>query len=136
MKKILLKFCLITSISLLLVTSTLAEDKPKKQPTRYVPLNPPMVVNVDDKGSTRFLQVTTQVSVNTPNAEGELETHMAPIRHEMVMLLSGQKVAEITTLKGKEKLRKKSLAAIQKVLKENTGKPVVNAVFFTGFIIQ
>lgn len=112
------------------------EEEKEKQPTRYIPLDPPIVVNVEDGSSSRFLQVTAQVSVNTPKAEEHLQTHMGPIRHEMIMLLSGQQVADISTLKGKENLRKKSLSAIQSVLKKNTGKPVVNAVFFTGFIIQ
>ncbi|MFV2060664.1 MAG: flagellar basal body-associated FliL family protein, partial [Gammaproteobacteria bacterium] len=39
-------------------------------------------------------------------------------------------------VKGKEKLRKDALLAIQKVLKENTGTEGVSELYFTGFIIQ
>ena len=136
MKKVLFKRLLSAGLILFASNISLAEDKAKKAPTRYIPLDPPIVVNVSDQGSGRFLQVTAQVSVNTPNAEEHLQTHMGPIRHEMIMMLSEQQVADISTPKGKEKLRKESLTAIQKILMKNTGKKIVNAVFFTGFIIQ
>ena len=37
---------------------------------------------------------------------------------------------------GKEKLRADALAEIQKVMKAETGKPGVESVFFTSFVMQ
>ena len=52
------------------------------------------------------------------------------------MLLSGRQAAEIKTVEGKEKLRSSVLEAVQKVMQENTGQPVVDALYFTSFVIQ
>ena len=108
----------------------------KENTTRYVALEPPLVVNVDDNGTLRFLQVATQVSVKTPGADSMLEHHDPAIRDALIMLLSSKQVSEIRTVKGKENLRKQARSQIRKIMKRQTGETVVNAVYFTSFIIQ
>ncbi|MND09812.1 flagellar basal body-associated protein FliL [compost metagenome] len=52
------------------------------------------------------------------------------------MLFGAQKPADITTREGKEKLQADVLAEMQKIMKEETGKPSVDAVYFTSFVMQ
>jgi len=114
-----------------------AESKAKDaQPATYIKLDPPFVVNVQDDGANRFLQVTAEVKVASESSGKTLERYSPPIRDAMIMLLSEQTLADVRTVAGKQKLRKKALQAIQQVLKENTGKPVVKGIYFTGFVIQ
>ena len=61
---------------------------------------------------------------------------MPVIRNNLIMLLSSQKQAEVSTRDGKEKLRADALAEIQKVLKEQTGETGAEAVYFTIFVMQ
>lgn len=129
---VLVLLCLLT-----LSATAVAESKSIEQnTTRYVALEPPLVINVDDNGSLRFLQVTTQVSVKSPNADKLIERHMAPIRHALIMLLSGKPVSELRTVAGKEDLRKQAGTTLRNILKKQTGSTVVNTVYFTSFIIQ
>jgi flagellar FliL protein len=52
------------------------------------------------------------------------------------MLFSGQEPSVLNTREGKEQLRTDALAEIQKVMKAETGKPAVESVFFTSFVMQ
>lgn len=104
--------------------------------SNYFSLEPPLVVNVFHPKRIKFLQVDTQVKVEDESVISSIELHKPAIRHSMLMLLSDQKIKEIKTVKGKEKLRKQALSAIQTVLKKNTGKKGITDLYFTGFIIQ
>lgn len=107
-----------------------------KTPSNYISIHPAFVVNVSDGLTVRHMQVKTQLKLSSPDMAQYIEQHKAAIQHEMVMLLSGRKVSEVKTIQGKEKLRTEALAAIQKVMEENTKLKIVDAVYFTEFVIQ
>lgn len=107
-----------------------------ENPKLYLKLEPALVVNVDEGDIVRFLQVDSQIQYGNPLAQPIIEKHMPAIRHAMVMLLSGQSVTDIKTPQGKEKLRESTLKALQQVMTETTGEAVIDAVYFTGFVIQ
>ncbi len=132
-------------LSLLLIVAAftgpaVAEEEPAEEAApdaaTYVALEPPFVVNVEDNGRVRFLQANVQLSVRGAGGAGFIEEHRGPIRHALIMLLSGQPVSELRTLQGKTALRQAALAEIQSFLKNYKDAPTVDAVFFTGFIIQ
>ncbi len=102
----------------------------------YLPLQPAFVVNVNDGEEVHHMQVDIQVKLAGPEAAGLIEEHMPAIRHSLVLLLSGQEVKTVRTVQGKEKLRQEALEAVQKVLEENAGTKGIEALYFTGLIIQ
>jgi flagellar FliL protein len=102
----------------------------------YVLLQPAFVVNVTDGDVVRHMQVKAQLKLSRPELAEQIEKHKPAIQHEMVMLLSGRPVAQLRTIQGKEVLRKEAVAVLQKLLMENTGEPIVEAIYFTEFIIQ
>ena len=104
--------------------------------SNYLPINPPFVVNINNGNGFNFLQVNTELKLANPEFAGMVTHHMAAIRHIMIMLLSSQSTDQIRTLEGKELLREQALEAIQTVLEEETGDPTIEAVYFTGFVIQ
>ena len=127
---IFLLFCLIFS------THVSAAGGGKKVISNYVSIHPAFVVNVKDGLTVRHMQVKTQLKLSSPEMSKYIDQHKAAIQHEMVMLLSGRKVSEVKTIQGKEKLRTEALAAIQKVMVDNTKQKIVDAVYFTEFVIQ
>jgi len=104
--------------------------------TTYLPLDPPFVVNFESTQEARFLQVSMEVMAHEPSAIEDVKKHMPAIRNSLVLLLSSQNQKTLITLEGKEKVRAAALTAIQKILQEQTGKPGVEAVYFTGFVMQ
>ena len=102
----------------------------------YVGIEGPMVVNVLSPTSIHFLQVTTEFQLKDPAMADTVQTHMAPIKHHLIMLLSDKKFYELQSVDGKRKLREEALAVVQNVLKERTGDTIVENIFFTSLVVQ
>lgn len=104
--------------------------------TPYFEIATPFVVNLADENTTAFLQVNAQLKVKDENLKPHLHTHMPAIQHSVMMVLSEQTSNEVRSVAGKQKLRERTLEEIQAVMTEKTGQPIVDEVYFTGFIIQ
>lgn len=107
-----------------------------KAPPVYYAFDPAFVVNFQDNSAIRFLQVTIEVMSRDPLAIEAVKTHMPVIRNNLVLLLSSQTPENIMTREGKEKIRTDALKEMQKVMTEQTGSPSIEAVYFTGFVMQ
>ena len=102
----------------------------------FIPLNPPIIVNIMDGDKIRHMQVIIEIKLIDPSNAAKVDLHKGPIRHELILLLSSQDSATISSALGKEQLRKDALTAIQKVMQELEGAPIIEALYFTNFIIQ
>lgn len=102
----------------------------------YVPMQPAFVVNIGNSDASNFLQVEMQLRARNDKAVEALKLHDPQIRNALLMLLGSQQLADITTREGKEGLQKKVLEEIQRILKAETGKTGVDAVYFTSFVMQ
>lgn len=105
-------------------------------PAVYLALDPAFVVNLEDPVAPRYLQVEVQIMARDALAIEAAKVHLPRIRNALLMLLGQQKPADLATREGKEKLQLAALAEVQKVLTAETGKPVVEAVYFTSFVMQ
>lgn len=103
---------------------------------QYYAFDPAFVVNFQAQDTIRFLQVKVEVMARDAKVIEAVERHMPVIRNNLVVLFSSQDFTAISTRVGKERLRAQTLAEIQKVLKETTGQPGVEAVYFTSFVMQ
>ncbi len=108
----------------------------KAETVTYLPLDPPFVVNLENPTEARFLQVSMEVMTRDAQVVEDIKRHMPAIRHHLVLLLSSQNYATLASAEGKERIRAEALAAVQKILQEHTGKPGVEALYFTGFVMQ
>lgn len=111
-------------------------DGKKAASAIYYPMTPSFVVNIGDSDASHFLQIEMQVRAKNAVAADALKLHDPQIRNALLMLLGTQTVAEVNSREGKEALQKKVLAEIQRILKAETGKNGVDAVYFTSFVMQ
>jgi flagellar FliL protein len=102
----------------------------------YQPLEPGFVVNFQDDRALRFLQVGITVMSHDPEAIQAVKDTDPVIRNALVMLFSGQDATTLTDAKGKQKLQAEALVAVQKIVADKTGKPGIDAVYFTSFVMQ
>jgi flagellar FliL protein len=108
-----------------------------KAPALYVKYEPPFVVNFEAKGVMRFLQISMEVMTrDTPTSE-VIKLHEPKIRNNMLMLLGSQTYDTLSSMEGKEGLRKQALETIAKVVEDEGGEgKKVEDIYFTSFVMQ
>jgi flagellar protein FliL len=102
----------------------------------YYAFDPAFVVNFDDQQAVRFLQLQIEVLVRDEHDVDAVKLHSPVIRNNLLMLMNGRDYHSLMNREGKEKLRQECLAEVQRILKEQTGKPLVEDLFFTSFVVQ
>jgi flagellar protein FliL len=107
-----------------------------KAPELFLPLDPAFVVNFQDQDSTRYLQVGVTVMTHNPAAVQAMKESDPVIRNALVMLFSSQTYAGLSDIAGKKKLQTEALEAVRKIVADKTGKPDVEALYFTSFVMQ
>ena len=133
------KICVtLVSITLFTLSNTAMAEASSSDSSSgmYVGIPEPMIVNVLSHDSIHFLQVTTEFKLKDPKMAEVVELHMAPIKHHLIMLLSEKKYFELHSIEGKRRLREEALRLVQEVLKEKTGDPTIENIFFTSLMVQ
>lgn len=102
----------------------------------YVELGEPFVVNFIQGNQIRYLQVKIEVMTRDKEIPKAIETHLPKIRNDLVFMFSSFDYAALGTVTGKQKIREEALAEIQTILKEEIGKPGIESVYFTSFVMQ
>ncbi|MGH1371891.1 MAG: flagellar basal body-associated FliL family protein [Cellvibrionaceae bacterium] len=108
----------------------------EKLPAIYFPLKPTIIVNFNARGRQRFLQAEVSLMVREEDVVAAIEEHSTMLQHGLLMLFSGQDYAELQTAEGKELLRQMALDEVQRTLEQEIGKPGVEQVLFTNFVMQ
>lgn len=105
---------------------------------RYVPLDPSFVANYggSDNGRLQFVRAEVSVRVDSQQASAAVLYHLPALRHALVMLLSRQEEAGVSTSTGREAIRAEALAELRAILEAEEGKPYIEDVLFTDFIVQ
>lgn len=110
---------------------------PVKTPAIYSKFDPPFVVNFQNKGMMRFLQVSVEVMTRDPATAEMIKQHDPKLRNDLLMLLGGQTFETLSSREGKETLRTEALKAVAEVIAAEGGKAEnVEQLYFTSFVMQ
>lgn len=111
-------------------------EKPKKdaEALEIGPIYPldPFTVNLKSSGATRYLKCTINLEIDSPETQPELDKMKPLIRDIIIRILSSKTVPEISTAKGKDKLKEE----IKKNLNTKLATGEIRNVYFTAFVIQ
>jgi flagellar FliL protein len=91
-----------------------------------------MIVNLADRGGKRYLRVTMQFELSTPEVLEEIEKRLPQIRDSILMILPAKQYNQISTTEGKIALREEIMTRLNGYLK--TG--AINTIYFTEFVVQ
>ncbi len=103
---------------------------------QYMKLEPPFTVNLPQKKRPNLVQIEVNVETTDTEALAALKQHMPVIQNNLLMLYGKQTSDALQTSEGKEALRQETLATIQTIMEERYGKPGIDDVFFTKFVMQ
>lgn len=102
----------------------------------YVALPRAFIFNAHGQTRDRLVQIKVKLLVRGPENEALAKQHSPLIEGTLLRVFSYSTVEQLTTVEGKVKLRKDAIDAVTKNLQELTGKPVVEQILFTGFVMQ
>ena len=94
-----------------------------------------ILVNVDYQGDIRYIQGDVQLMFHHQESADIATRDMPVIVNELNTLFARQSFGEMRSVEGKEKLRRSSRAALNRVLKFS-GDSGVQEVYFTSFNLQ
>lgn len=103
---------------------------------QYLALDPPLVVNFAASGKLRYLQVSVEVMSQDGGAIEAVQRHTPAVRNALIALFSERDYEALLTRDGKEALRQEALEVIRQELSVLTGKPQVEDVYFSSFVMQ
>jgi flagellar FliL protein len=111
------------------------KKKKEEHPAEYLAIEP-FTVNLQPENGDQYLQVAFTLQVDGPEQAELIKTNMAKVRSRVLMLLSGKKASEISTVEGKQQLAGEILAVVKAPFDAHGDEQDVSDVLFTSFIIQ
>lgn len=113
-----------------------AAREPARLPALYQPLDPAFTVNYAHGGRQRYMQVSVVLMGRDPEAMAAAKEHSPLIRNQLVMLFSSADFEQLMSAEGKEKLREQATLAVQTLMEQELGKPIIESVLFTNLVLQ
>lgn len=107
-----------------------------KPPAIYFPMKPALIVNFPARGRQRYLQAEITLMSREDDVIEAIEIHMPMIRNALILTFSGHDYQELQTDEGRELLRQAVLMEVQTIMEREIGKPGVEKVLFTNFVMQ
>ncbi|QAU34360.1 flagellar basal body-associated protein FliL [Janthinobacterium sp. 17J80-10] len=97
----------------------------------------PFTVNLQPDGQgEQYLQVAFSLQVGDSKDVEAIKLYLPQVRSRLLLLLSGKKASEISTVEGKKKLADEILAQVRQPLIQDGAPQNAANVFFTSFVIQ
>ncbi|MGB3749926.1 MAG: flagellar basal body-associated FliL family protein [Rhodanobacter sp.] len=106
------------------------------KPEIFLAMDPPFVVTLRDGDALRYLQVGVTLMAHDQAAIGVAKDVDPILRDGLVSLFSSQKFETVSETAGREKLQADALAEVRKVVAKRLGRPGIDALYFTSFVIQ
>lgn len=115
------------------------ESKKKKKEAGAKPAYLPVeafTVNLQPENGEQYLQVQFTLQVDGPEQATLIKDNMAIVRNRVLLLLSGKRASEISTVAGKQQLAAELQAIVREPFDKDGDEQEVTDVLFTSFIIQ
>ncbi|MFA0086121.1 flagellar basal body-associated protein FliL [Vibrio sp. 10N.261.51.F12] len=105
-------------------------------PISYVNIAQPFVFNVAGTKRDRMVQIKAQLMVRGLDNEELARYHSPLIESTLLSTFASASVDQLRSSNGRVELRDQATADIQSSLSQVVGKPVIERVLFTDFVIQ
>jgi flagellar FliL protein len=114
-----------------------ATEEEEPPPEEQVTIGPiykleTMIVNLADQGGKRYLRITMELELSSPELTAEIDKRLPQLRDAVLMILPTKTYADIGTTQGKIALRDELLTKLNSFLKTGT----VNTIYFSEFVVQ
>jgi flagellar protein FliL len=105
-------------------------------PVRYVSIPQPFVFNVTGDNRDRLVQIKVQLMVRGSDNEELARYHSPLVESSLLSTFASATVEQLRSPTGRIELRDKATEDIRTALNRAVGKPVIERVLFTDFVMQ
>lgn len=111
--------------------------KRSKRSTDYLTIGPmyPMsefIVNLLSESGSRYLKVSLDIELDSEELAAEMDKKKSLIRDIVIRSLSSKTFEEVSTMKGKDRLKDEVVGKINDILADGQ----IRNIFFTDFVVQ
>jgi flagellar FliL protein len=114
---------------------TAAKKKASEEPPVYHAFEP-LIVNFEESGELRFLQITVEVMARDPKAIAAVQSNTPILRNNLLLLIGSRDMKQLLTREGKEQLRALALSEVRAALKQVSPESEIEDVYFSSFVMQ
>ena len=95
-------------------------------------------MNFTHLGELRYLQVALVAMHPDQQVLDLIERHMPAVRNSLILLLSDQQFDKLSSLEGKEQLRRQMLLAVNQIISNYDSLQITDQgqIFITNFVMQ
>lgn len=105
-------------------------------PALYINLPQPFIFNVTGDRQDRLVQIKVQLMTRGDQNEEIANLHTPLIESSLLSTFGAATVEQLRTPRGRIELRDQAQGDIQAAFTKLTGKPVIEKVLFTDFVMQ
>ncbi|MDN3614416.1 flagellar basal body-associated protein FliL [Vibrio gallaecicus] len=106
------------------------------EPVAYVNIPQPFLFNVSGDSKDRLVQIKAQLMVRGSENEEMAKYHSPLVESTLLATFASATVDQLRSPTGRIELRDKATEDIKASLTQAVGKPVIEKVLFTDFVIQ
>ncbi|PHS70593.1 MAG: flagellar basal body protein FliL [Methylophaga sp.] len=129
---------LILVLSFISLPTWAEDDEAVVAPAIYYMMPEPFTINFlnQSKQQARYLQIKVALKAYDQAIIDSAELNLPMLQDGLRTLFSEQSTESIGSVEGRQALQASSLEVVKTILKEETGKDNLDAVYFTSFILQ
>ncbi len=105
-------------------------------PAQYIEFKPSFISNYKVEGRSRYMKIDVSVMTREDDVRVAIDRHMPALRNELVLLFGQADFEALKSLEGKKALQQSALTLTQEILQKEIGKPGIEKLLFTDFVLQ
>lgn len=102
------------------------------KPGPIFPIPEPFIANLIGQNGRRYAKISISLEMSTPELQKEINVKLPLIKDTIIRVLSSKTFEEISTPKGKDKLKTELLQELNAFMLDG----YIKGIFFTEFVIQ
>tara|TARA_R110001606_G_scaffold361754_7_gene515316 strand:- start:228585 stop:228971 length:387 start_codon:yes stop_codon:yes gene_type:complete len=115
-----------------------AEEAPANAKAIYYAIEEPFTINFLNQSNqkARYLQIKVTLMAHDQKIIDSATLNLPMLQDALRTLFSAQTSETVNSVAGRKTLQNASLSTVKTILKQETGKDNLDAVYFTSFVLQ
>lgn len=124
--------------SLMLPAQAASEDENQPAKAVYFKIEEAFTINFLNQSDkkARYMQISVTLKAHDPEVIKSAEMNLPMIQDALRTLFTAQRLETVNSVEGRRSLQAKALESIKNILKAETNRDELDAVYFTKFILQ